>query len=306
MLMKVIIIVERNTKLYIRDVAKLTGLSEQLIRKWENRYNIVNPKRLANGYRVYNSDDVNTLMEVKNLRSQNISIRDAVQIIIKNKQSEQISERLPVVEYSPYVEELIKKGTVYDEVGIIQLLKQAHHQYGLALFLQNTVRPFLEEVGVLWEVKTWDESQESMSSLVVKDYLAEVDRHFQIPEDAPLALGFCLPGELHEIPLQIILLQMKMRGWRTTRIGSSPKFTSIESLIHHLQPNKVVLSASTLIPFEKMEDLIQQLDHIAEKYSDIDFYMGGRGIWEYTAIIQPNLIKVGFQVEDIIGEVSSE
>lgn len=182
----------------------------------------------------------------------------------------------------------------------MHILQKAHHQYGLALFLQNTVQPFLEKIGVLWETKEWDESQESVSSLLVKDYLAEIDRHFQIIDDAPHVLGFCLPGELHEIPLQIILLQIKMKGWRTTRISASPKFTAIERLINHLQPEKVLFSASTLIPFQETEDLLQDLDLVAKKFPEIDFYIGGRGAWEYTNLIKPSHIQVGFHVNDVI------
>lgn len=63
----------------------MTGLSEQLIRKWENRYHIVKPERLANGYRVYSQEDATTLLELKKLLKQNVSIKNAVQIILENK-----------------------------------------------------------------------------------------------------------------------------------------------------------------------------------------------------------------------------
>ena len=40
MLMKVVMIVDKDSKLYIKDIARITGLSEQLIRKWEDRYHV--------------------------------------------------------------------------------------------------------------------------------------------------------------------------------------------------------------------------------------------------------------------------
>lgn len=305
MLKKVVINVKKDKKLYIKDVAKITGLSEQLIRKWESRYQVVKPKRLSNGYRVYSTDDLNTLQELKKLRDQNISMQKAVQIVLDSKELSNLTEVLAEIDHSPYVEQLIKKGTTYDEAGITFVLTQAHHHYGLEVFLQNTVRPFLKGIGNLWESKTWDESQESMSSLAVRDYLTEIDRHFKIKDNAPIAVGFCLPGELHEIPLQILLLQMKMRGWRTTRIGASPKFTAIERLINHIEPDKVLLSASTLIPFQKAESLLHDLDRIAEKHPKIDFYIGGPGAWEYTNVVKPNHIRVGFSVDDMIFKKTS-
>lgn len=305
--MKVVIIVNKDSKLYIKDISKITGLSEQLIRKWEDRYQIVKPERLANGYRVYSQEDTITLLELKKLRDQNVSIKDAVQMLLGSKQLENVMVSLPQVESSPYVEQLIKKGSVYDEEGIIYLLKKAHYQYGLELLIQNTLRPFLEKIGVLWKTNIWDESQESVSSLAVKDYLTEIDRHFQMKDGAPNVIGFCLPGELHDIPLQMILLQMKMQGWRTTRMAASPKFTAIEKLINHIQPEKVILSASTLKPFQESKNLLQDLDLIAQKYSNIGFYIGGQGCWEYmnSNNIKPSYLQVAFHLDEVIGEKSS-
>ena len=57
--------VDTDPKLYTKDISKITGLSEQLIQKWENRYQILNPKKLANGYQVYSQEDVVTLLELK-------------------------------------------------------------------------------------------------------------------------------------------------------------------------------------------------------------------------------------------------
>src|SRR5690625_7735988 len=75
-----------NNKLYyIKEVSELTGISEQLIRKWENRYQIVKPERLDNGYRIYTYEDIVTLKSLKNLRDQNYSLKDAVNIIAEKQ-----------------------------------------------------------------------------------------------------------------------------------------------------------------------------------------------------------------------------
>ncbi|GGJ84711.1 MerR family transcriptional regulator [Lentibacillus kapialis] len=285
---------------YIKEVAKLTGLSEQLIRKWENRYHIIKPKRLNNGYRVYTHEDIITLTDLKEIRDQGKPMKAAIQTVLANKDKARWYEKLDLVEPSHYVSKLIERGTIYDENGLIFLLKQANHQYGLDLFLQNTVRPFMEKIGLLWEKEEWDESQEIVSSLVVRDFLTQISRNFSNYAQAPHALGFCLPDELHEIPLQIVLLQMRMQGWRTTRIGASPKFTAIERLIDRIQPHKVLFSASTLIPFQQNENLLEELDAIAARYSYISFYIGGKGVWEYTELVKPKHMDISFTVDDVL------
>ncbi len=282
---------------YIKEVAGLTGLSEQLIRKWENRYHVIQPQRLDNGYRLYTFDDLSTLKELKALRDQGKSMKQAIHSVVAEKSS---TYTLRSVEKSPNVEKMIEKGTIYDEKGLEFLLQQSHHQYGLDLFLQNTVQPFLEEIGGLWENGEWDESQETVSSLVVKDFLTQIGRNFNHNLEAPHAVGFCLPGELHEIPLQILLLQLQVKGWRTTRVGASPKFSSIERLIEHMRPQKVLFSASTGIPFQQDENLLEKLDQLAERYMYTSFYIGGRGVYNYKSIVNLKHMDISFTIEDII------
>lgn len=284
---------------YIKDVAKLTGISEQLIRKWEKRYQIIKPKRLDNGYRVYTEDDLGILRELQALRTQGVSMTQAIQKVL-DKQKESITQsKFRKVEKSSYVNKMIQHGANYDESALLFLLKKANFEFGLDLFLQNTIQPFLEDIGELWENNEWDESQETVSSLVVRDYLTGISRSFNNNLNAPHALGFCLPDELHEIPLQIILLQLKMRGWRTTMIGASPKFTAIETLIKRLQPDTVLFSATTIIPFQLNENLLLQLDDIAARYPNIQFFIGGVGAWDFTRIIKPKHMTISYTVDDV-------
>ncbi|GAB4074094.1 hypothetical protein GCM10028778_15970 [Barrientosiimonas marina] len=284
---------------YIKDIADITGLSEQLIRKWENRYAIIHPKRLDNGYRVYTEADLRVLQYVKALRDQGKSMKDALKIMAVDHKTARQQDETPQAEKSPCVSKLIRRGAIYDEEGLMTLLTRANHQYGLDLFLQNTVQPFLKEVGELWQKGIWDESQETVSSLVVKDFLTQISRNFANSSQSPHVLGFCLPNETHEIPLQMLLLQLEIRGWRTTRIGASPKFSAIEQLIRHIQPKIVLLSAATTIPFKSDQHLFENLDHIARRYPHISFYIGGHGVWDYTEIVKPRYMQVAYSIDDI-------
>ena len=61
----------------ITQVADMTGLSKQVIRKWEERYGIVQPKRLDNGYRIYSKNEVSTLLYVKSLIDKGQTVKQA-------------------------------------------------------------------------------------------------------------------------------------------------------------------------------------------------------------------------------------
>lgn len=293
-----------NGQYAIKQVADITGLSKQVIRKWEERYGIIKPKRMDNGYRIYSQQDVKTLLKIKSLSEQGHSIKQAA-ILLKNLTEEpeitiQTGKSPNHEEWNEYVFQLLEKGRHCDEIELNLILHEAYHQVGLEHFLNNIVVPFLKEVGRKWENHEWDEYQESVSSLVVRDFLVQIRRNYRYRDSAPFVLGACLPYEHHEVPLHIILLQFMVKGWKTQLIGASPAPGAIESLVGTLKPNVVLLSATTTIPFETDPQLIQRLDQFAQKQTDIAFYLGGQGGIAYLPDDKLMAISVTNSIEDIL------
>lgn len=288
----------------IQQVSDMTGLSKQVIRKWEERYGIIEPKRMKNGYRIYSQQDVKTLLKIKLLSEQGHSLKQAA-ILVKEVEEEpevpiQKGKSTHYEQWNEYVFQLLEKGSHCDEIELNLILKQAYHHVGLESFLTNIVVPFLKEVGRKWENHEWDEYQESVSSLVVRDFLVQIRRNYQYRENAPFVLGACLPNEHHEVPLHLILLRFMMKGWKTQLIGASPAPGAIESLVSKLKPDVVLLSASTTIPFETDPQLMKRLDEFAEEQNDIAFYLGGQGAVTYLSDYKPRAIRVTNSIEDIL------
>jgi MerR family transcriptional regulator, light-induced transcriptional regulator len=287
----------------IQQVADITGLSKQVIRKWEERYGIINPKRMENGYRIYSKQDVQTLLKTKTLSEQGHTLKQAALLV---RDMEEVPE-IPIVQGNPvhdeglneYVFQLLEKGWHCDEIELNLILKQAYHHVGLQRFITNIAVPFLKEVGKKWENHEWDEFQESVSSLVVRDFLVQIRRNHPYRENVPFVLGACLPNEQHEVPLHLTLVQFMLEGWKTQLIGTSPAPGAIESLVHKLKPDVVLLSVTTAIPFEKDPELLQKLDQFAEKQRDVSFYLGGQGI-SYLPNYKPRAITVTNSIEDIL------
>ena len=67
---------ENDLKYSIQQVSDMTGVSKQLIRKWEDRYGLVHPQRLDNGYRMYTLYEVNMIKAVTKLIEQGNSVLD--------------------------------------------------------------------------------------------------------------------------------------------------------------------------------------------------------------------------------------
>lgn len=293
----------RNGIYTIKQVSDVTGLSKQVIRKWEERYELVQPERLENGYRIYSEKDVNALLRVKGLSEKGHSIKQAVDMIEKepgNIESFFIANQPEFSDFNDYVIQLLEKGSHCDEAELNLILQQAYHQLGLEVFIDKVIIPFLHEVGDRWEREEWDEYQEAVSSMSVRDYLIQIRKTFQVRDEAPLVIGACLPDEHHELPMHIVLLQFMLRGWKTVLIGASPAPGAIESLVQKLKPKIVLLSASTTLPFEKDPKLIRRLDQFASEQEHTTFYLGGMGSHLYIKEKKLESIHISKDLEQIM------
>lgn len=271
----------------ITQVSDITGLSKQVIRKWEQRYQLIQPRRLENGHRVYMVADIDILKKAQRFIEEGYSIKQAAAIIVEQQRPNNdfvFSEVEIVFEANSgdhIIEMLLQEGEKCNEVELSRLLSNAHQMLGLQQFLQEVVVPLLMKVGMAWQEGRWSEYQEAFCSMVVRDYLVQIRRNYEVSQKAPILLGACLPGEQHEIQLHILLLHAAIAGWRTVLIGSSPALGAIESLIVKLQPQVVLLSAMTTQPFELYPRAIKELDDFAISQKDIQFYIGGAGTFRF-------------------------
>ncbi|OCS87950.1 MerR family transcriptional regulator [Caryophanon tenue] len=286
----------------IQQVSEHTGLSKQLIRKWEDRYAIVTPQRLDNGYRVYTEQDIAVLTRVISLMDEGYSVKQAATLIKSKQPASPILEK-ETQHTTPYVSEtiqtLIQYGAVGNDVKMLHTLQQANHTLGVKRLVEEIINPFLYEVGELWCEGIWGEYQEALSSLVIRDYLANLRRQLFVSPTAPLIIGSCLPNERHEIPMQLLLLQSMFLGYRSVMLGPAPAPKAIESAIENLHPKMVLLSAITTMPFEDNYEMIQSLDHFAAKHPTISFYLGGPGAMQALKHQQLKNIHLVRSIEEI-------
>jgi MerR family transcriptional regulator, light-induced transcriptional regulator len=261
----------------IQQVAAITGLSKQVIRKWEERYGIVQPKRLDNGYRIYCDEEVQQLLYVKSLVEKGQSVKQAA-LHLKEKAAlnqKNLNEQMDDTHSWAHesVCTLLHEGDLCHEAAIYRTLQRAYQIYGLQPFLHSIVIPFLQEVEKRRNQGHWRKDQAMLASVVVRDVLIQIRRNFPCHEHAPLLLGACFPQEQHENWLQIILLESLLYGWKTIMLERISAFDVIESAVQQLTPKKVVLSAYTTASLEQNSDLLTKCHHVAKHYPHISFYI---------------------------------
>lgn len=264
-----------DTNYSIQQISNLTGLSKQVIRKWEERYKIIKPNRLQNGYRVYTESDLSTLRQIISYTKNGYSVIQACDKILQDKE---INHFHSVPSEINYLELLIEAGQKADDSSISRILSQAHNILGIEKLLDEIIVPFLIEIGELWCSKNWAEHQEAVSSQTIRDYLVSIRRSIYVEEDAPIVVGSCLPFERHENAIQILLIKCMLKGYRTIMLGPAPAPSAIENIVDMVSPVIVLLSGSTDIVFSDGGEAIQTLDNFAQSKPSTKFYAGGHGV----------------------------
>ncbi|SDW59192.1 MerR family transcriptional regulator [Paenibacillus sp. CF384] len=139
----------------IKEVSLLTGLSTQLIRKWEKRYEAVSPLRMPNGYRGYTSHDIGIIRWLKSRVEEGRPIGMAVAERKRLKGSlEESKEGFNVnaeVDSAGPVEILMHYLEKVDLRGADQVYRQVRELHSMEQLLSQVIKPALLELGERFE-----------------------------------------------------------------------------------------------------------------------------------------------------------
>ena len=189
----------------IGAAARLTGLSEHLIRVWERRYGAVQPHRTASGVRLYSEQDLTRLRSLKRATDHGHAIGGIA--ALDSRQLERLGgegtpglwvEVSPEAAGSKLVEELLAAVESLDLTGAEAAIGRADVSLGPRATALSVLMPVLREVGDRWERGDFSVAQEHAAAAMVRDYLGTVVRALGRNEASPLALSTTPPGDLHE------------------------------------------------------------------------------------------------------------
>ena len=79
----------KNSFCTISKTAEIIGVKSHVLRFWEKKFSLINPKKSLSGRRYYSSEDIKTLLMIKKLLyEEGFTIKGAVSIIDKKSQKD--------------------------------------------------------------------------------------------------------------------------------------------------------------------------------------------------------------------------
>ncbi|WP_138751695.1 MerR family transcriptional regulator [Paenibacillus sinopodophylli] len=284
----------------IKEASMRTGVSTQLIRKWEERYEAVKPERMSNGYRGYSKQDIDTLQWLKSQVDDGVPIGMAVvewkyehETVLPSEDSGSTAASEPrrgqsyefyvptSAEWGNPVEHLLQCFIQLDINNAQRFYEQLLAVHHLEHLLLHILEPALVELGERWERGEISEYQEHFGSHFIRDKMLAIRSLFRPSDDSPLLVTACGPGERHELGILFFGYFAQQEGFRVVYLGSSPSEKGIYDCLADVKPAAFTFSFSLEEQFKAARTFLLQLDHmIREGQLSTKVFIGGRAVRE--------------------------
>ena len=255
--------------LRIGELSKRAGVSPELLRAWERRYDLLHPTRSPGGLRLYSLDDLERVRLMSSHIAEGLAAREAAALARRARLSAEPTAPPPerkatTTPFDPEFAraELARTTEAFDEPGAQTVLDELLAVATLDALLSQVVVPYLHELGERWERGELSVAQEHFASNLLRGRLLGLARGWG-SGGGPRALLACPPGERHDLGLIVFGLALRNRGWRIDFLGSDTPTMSLVEASRAIQPELIVISAAAQ---EHLSPLRSQLEELARTH----------------------------------------
>ena len=235
----------------VRIVLRRTGLTAELLRAWERRYQVVHPGRTQGGQRLYSEADVERLLLLKRATAYGHSIGRVAQLT--NDEVAGLLEAAPQraatrptetsLDYSTSIRQRGLEALGWMDGGTLDaLLRQAAVQMGPVAFAEQVVVPFVREIGDLWHQGKLRIVQEHLATATIRQVMSNLLAFTVTTPSAPVFIAATTSGQHHEIGALLAAAIAAGEGWRAVYLGSDLPGEEIAIAAERLRARAVGIS----------------------------------------------------------------
>lgn len=245
----------------IRDLEQLSGIKAHTIRIWEQRYNIIQPKRTDTNIRLYDDQDLKLVLNISLLKDHGYKISDIAKFSL-----DEISQEVMVISdqklsYPDQIHALTIAMIDLDEDRFEKIISTNFLQNGFENTMLNIIYPFLTRIGTLWLTGSIGPAQEHfMSNLIRQKVIVAIDG--QVIKYHPNSKKFLLflpEGELHEISLLFTSYVIRAHHHRVVYLGQTLPFNELVFAYDVHQPDYVFASITSVPAHDEVQTYVNKL-----------------------------------------------
>lgn len=188
----------------IRQVVDLTGVSEFLLRAWEDRYSAFKPARTKTGRRLYSEQDVLKIRTLLCLTRQGFRVGDIAQKKLDELTNLSLSHTSIITEkINPEVKAIISNANNFKWDTIRFFISEQKKKRKLLSWVNELIIPLLAEVGRQVESGQMSVAQEHIISAIIKDNLpTHQTRNLKLKKGPRIVIA-TPEGDHHDIGIMI-------------------------------------------------------------------------------------------------------
>jgi DNA-binding transcriptional MerR regulator len=225
--------------LRIGELAKRTGVSPELLRAWEQRYQLLQPTRTAGGFRLYSAADEARVRRMRDHMAGGLAASQAARLALGGEPAAPTVPP-PATTLDDAAANLATSLDLLDEQAANTVLDRLFSTYTVETILQEVVIPYLHRLGDRWAAGEVSVAHEHFASNLIRGRLLGLAQGWGQGR-GPGAVLACLPGEQHELGLLAFGVALSRRGWRITYLGADSPIGAVADVAQSVLPAVVVL-----------------------------------------------------------------
>jgi len=298
----------------IHRVAKLTGLSKDVIRVWERRFGLLKPTRGANRYRNYSDEDVALLRFLKEQLDAGGSIGELSKLG-REELLERARASAPQVSFvdntfSRLLRELLSTLNPFNRVTFEKRLNGAVAIVPFEEALHGILLPLQEQVGQLWHEGHVNVALEHYVTKQIQQKIFSAMNQLPVAEFGAKVVVACPPGEEHDIAALAVAYRCRVRGCRVYYLGANVPIASLTNLCEQVEPDLTIISFPLALSEAKATELLQALAHEVNPVSHLA--VGGHGALamrdlfvQYNIMVLEDFAELDHRLDRLMRQSSS-
>lgn len=285
--------------LTIASISLETGISKEVLRKWEERYGFPVPQRDASGHRAYTAHQAVRLKLIRRLINQGMRPACIVPLDVQELQSLLQAETSAV--HAPdadavVVAKLMAMLCTHDRVALADMLNVEIRRLGLEDFVLQVMGALNVEVGAAWERGEISIGVEHVYTEVMQSLIRKEISLIAQPDGLPRILITTLPGEVHTLGLLMVEALASLHGASCISLGPQTPIEAIGRTTSDYRADIVCLCFSAAFPKRRIAPLLKALRALVPKPAQIWIGGAGAGGLEHS----PRGIKVLHSLQELL------
>lgn len=281
----------------IKDLEQLSNIKAHTLRVWEQRYNIIQPKRTSTNIRYYDDLDLRLILNIAFLKENGHKISkiakmthdDISKLVMKISDSN--------LEYPNQVNAMVIAMVNLDEERFEKIISTNTLQFGFENTMLNIVYPFLSRIGILWQTGSINPAHEHfITGLIRQKLIVAIDG--QLTSQNPNAKKYVLflpEGELHELSLLFSAYIIKSRHNKAIYLGQSLPLKDLGTINEIYKPDYIF---SVITTHPQKEELVAYAKELKKQFPSSSVLLYGQQV-----IMQRDKLPESITIIESVGDL---